>query len=405
MKKSIIHIDGDSFFASCEISVNHKLRGKPVVTGQERGIATAMSKEAKALGIFRGMPVYQIRKEYPQAVITHSDYGLYSIFASRMYSIVRRYTPQVEEYSIDECFADITDLEGDHVQIARKIKEDLNKELGMTFSVGLAPTKVLAKLASSRYKPDGFYTLPAGEIREFLKDVPIGKIWGIGPQTSRELQSFGIQTAGEFIARPADWVGEALSKPLLEIWHELNGASLYSVHHERQDDSKSIQQTRTFTPATTDKNFIFSELSKNIEGACVKARHGGLAARKVYYFLKTQEFRYHRFEISFEKPTNIPTDIIEEVRKTFGQVYRRGIPYRASGITLSGLVPEAMAQETLFAYPTKKNFFKDLFKTIDRIEGKYGSHTVVLGSSLEAYKRRGGRTIKRLRIPFIGEVS
>src|SRR6185369_6203305 len=102
---TILHIDGDYFFASCEISLNPSLRGKPVVTGQERGIATSMSPEAKALGVHRGMPVFKIRKEFPQVIITTSNYKNYGIFAQRMYDIVRRYSPLVEEYSIDECFA------------------------------------------------------------------------------------------------------------------------------------------------------------------------------------------------------------------------------------------------------------------------------------------------------------
>lgn len=403
MTRSIIHIDGDSFFASCEISVNHKLRGLPVVTGQERGIATAMSKEAKALGISRGMPIYQIRKLFPQVIITQSDYGLYSIFASRMYSIVRRHTAQVEEYSIDECFADITDNEGDHTEIARKIKSDLQSELGMTFSVGLAPTKVLAKLASSKFKPDGFHVLE-GEIKEFLKDVPIGKIWGIGPQTARQLERLGVHTAGEFVERREDWVEANLSSPILELWHELRGKSLLRVHSEMQDDSKSIQQTRTFTPASKDKDFIYSELSKNCEGACVKARHAGLVARRVYCFLKTQEFRYNRCEISLVEPTNDPVAILREVRKIFPNMYKRGSEYRATGITLAGLVPSTLGQENLFG-PGKKDVWQEVLKSVDRIDQKFGSHTMMLGSSLKAFRRRGVRSLKRLRLPYLGEVN
>src|SRR3989344_9097712 len=111
MSKAILHVDGDSFFASCESSLNPRLLGLPIVTGHERGIATSMSKEAKALGISRGMPIYQIKKQFPQVVITHSDYSSYEIFSQRMCNIVRRFTSEVEEYSIDECFADVTGVE------------------------------------------------------------------------------------------------------------------------------------------------------------------------------------------------------------------------------------------------------------------------------------------------------
>lgn len=190
MKRAIIHIDGDGFFASCEIALNPKLKGKAVVTGRERGIATAMSQEAKTLGIFRGMPIFKIKKLYPEAVVVESNYHHYGMFAQRMYDIVRRYTDLVEEYSIDECFADITGLEKKGVtytDIARSIKDTLKNELGMTFSLGLGPTKVIAKVASKWNKPDGFSVITSEEIPNFLKDLQVGKVWGIGPQTSLAL--------------------------------------------------------------------------------------------------------------------------------------------------------------------------------------------------------------------------
>src|SRR5581483_10154483 len=141
--RAILHVDGDAFFASCEVALNPKLRGKPVVTGLERGIVSAMTYEAKKLGVHRGMRLFEVRKICPQAVILPSDYETYSIFSHRMYNIVRRYTPEVEEYSIDECFADLTGMRGtlhmSYAEIAAKIKHDLESELGLTFSVGVAP--------------------------------------------------------------------------------------------------------------------------------------------------------------------------------------------------------------------------------------------------------------------------
>ncbi|MGH7141204.1 MAG: DNA polymerase Y family protein, partial [Minisyncoccia bacterium] len=150
--RAILHIDGDAFFASCEVAKNPKLRGKSVITGKERGIVSAATYEAKALGVTRGMRLSDVRRICPDAVILPSDYETYSIFSARMYSIVRRYTPAVEEYSIDECFADLTgmrrSLHMSYPQIAERIKEELDRELGMTFSIGLSATKVLAKVGS-----------------------------------------------------------------------------------------------------------------------------------------------------------------------------------------------------------------------------------------------------------------
>ena len=152
--RAILHIDGDAFFAACEQSRDPSLKGKPVITGKERGIAASMSYEAKAMGVKRGMRLFEIKKICPAAILLPSDYETYSLLSKRFYTIVRRYTPEIEEYGIDECFADITGLRRplrmSYPKIAEKIKEDLDKELGFTFSVGLGPNKTIAKSVPNR---------------------------------------------------------------------------------------------------------------------------------------------------------------------------------------------------------------------------------------------------------------
>jgi len=147
--RAILHIDGDAFFASCEQSRNPALKGKPVITGKERGIVASMSYEAKARGVTRAMRLFEVKRLCPDAIMLPSDYETYSLLSKRFFSIVRRYTPDVEEYSVDECFADLTGLRRalrmNYLDIARRIKSDLDKELGFTFSAGLGPNKVVAK--------------------------------------------------------------------------------------------------------------------------------------------------------------------------------------------------------------------------------------------------------------------
>jgi nucleotidyltransferase/DNA polymerase involved in DNA repair len=400
----ILHVDGDSFFASVEMSLNPALRGKPVVTGHERGIATAMSKEAKALGVHRGMPVYQIRKLYPQVIIVHSDYHHYGLYARRMYAIVRRYASEVEEYSVDECFGLI-----DNVTSAKKVKYDLQKELGLTFSLGLAPTKVLAKVASKWNKPDGFTVLNKSDIEDFLASMQIGQIWGIGPQTARHLERLGIKTPLDFIQRSEDWIRGQLGKRELELWHELRGTPVLGLHIpsvESADDDLpgSIQQTRTFKPPTNNIKFLFSELSKNVEGACAKARAENLLTKRVYYFLKTQEFRYHRLEIPLNEPLQTPNTILEYIKKTLNSVYRPDYMYRATGVTLSKLTPVRVLQNDLFGEVVKNEKNREIYKTVDKLDRRYGPETIILGSSLHAHKERKVGFHKRFKIPFMGEV-
>ena len=236
--KAIIHVDGDGFFAACEVARNPSLRGKPVVTGAERGIVSAATYEAKALGISRGIRLSDVKKICPEAIIVSSDYELYSLYSLRMYEIMRRYTPMVEEYGIDECFGDLTGLRRMHhlgyEEIARKIKDDLQQELDITFSVGLSCTKVLAKIGSKYAKPNGFTPIRLIEKDTYLGNTKVGAVWGIGPQTAELLNKYGVQTALEFIHKDEAWVKRILTKPGHELWQELQGIPVYELNTEKK---------------------------------------------------------------------------------------------------------------------------------------------------------------------------
>src|SRR3989344_7374040 len=214
--RAILHIDGDAFFASCEQMQNPSLRGKPVITGLERGIASSVSYEAKALGVSRAMSLSVIRRICPDVIILPSDYELYSLMSIRMYDIVRRYTEAIEEYGIDECFAELTGLRRTlrmtYQQMAEGIKRDLDTELGVSFSVGLAPTKVLAKVASKWKKPSGLTVIPAREAHLFLAKLDVGALWGIGRQTSAYLAQFGIRSALDLALARDTWAEKHLTK-------------------------------------------------------------------------------------------------------------------------------------------------------------------------------------------------
>lgn len=316
--RAIIHIDGDSFFASCEMARRPDLMGLAVVTGEERGIATAMSTEAKRLGITRGMPVHQIKREFPSVVILRSDYESYAMYSKRMNDIVRRYTPEVEEYSIDECFADITGLRQSlrmsYEDIARSIKHDLQTELGMTFSVGLSITKVLAKTASKWQKPDGLTTIPGYEIEKYLSQTPAKSIWGIGPNTAVYLEKLGIKTALELAKKDLNFVETYLTKPIIELWRELRGESILQLSTGKKTEYKSIMKTRTFTPASADPTVILGELSRNIESACARLRHYGLYAKEINFYIKGQDFRHYGVEIEMPMSTCTPEKFVQAVK-------------------------------------------------------------------------------------------
>ena len=238
--RAIVHIDGDAFFASCEQSRRPTLQGRPVVTGKERGIAASMSYEAKARGVTRGMRLSEIRKLCPEAVILPSDYETYSLLSQRLFAIVRRYTPDVEEYSIDECFCDLTGLRRplrmSYEGIAERIKHDLDTELGFTFSVGLSPTKVVAKIASEVEKTlwaDGH--LLAGACIASWPSCWWRRCGVSAGKPRRCWRSTASARRWNLPRRPEDWVTKRFTKPVVAIWQELNGNPILPVETQPKD--------------------------------------------------------------------------------------------------------------------------------------------------------------------------
>jgi DNA polymerase-4/DNA polymerase V len=392
MEKVILHMDGDAFFVGVEMAKNPKLKGKPVVTGEERGIVSALSYEAKAIGIVRGMPVYRVKRDFPQVIVLSGDYKAYARYSSLMFDIVRRYADDVEEYSIDECFADLTGLERTlkmtYLQMAERIKKEINEELNLSVSVGLAPTKVLAKVASKWVKPNGLTVITRETAPNFLLKTPIEKIWGIGPKTAEFLKKRGVNTAHDFTSKDAVWVRNNLSKPYEVLWREMRGEYLMIIDPVVKTVYSSIQKTRTFHPATNDKIFLLSQLSKNTEEACAKARYYKLIPRKVSFFLKTKNFEYQTSSFSLPAPTNAPEIIIPLIREKFKEIHIRNILYRTTGVTLCDLVSDSVSQGDLFGSNAKASKFETIHKQIDSLEEKFGKRVVYLASTQAAIKRK-----------------
>ena len=392
MQGAIFHVDGDAFFVGCEVAKDPRLKGLAVVTGEDRGIVTAASYEAKALGVTRGMPIFKLKKEFPKVLVLPSDYQSYANFSRKMFDVVRRYTEDVEEYSIDECFADLTGWDKpfklSYKQMAERIKKEITSELGLSVSVGLAPTKVLAKVASKWQKPNGLTVIEEGDVSKFLSQTSIETIWGIGPRTSESLKRMGINTAQDLAVKSLEWIEENLSKPYQVIWHELNSRPVMKVDKEIKDTYSSIQKTHTFHPATNDKVFLLSQLSKNIESATRKARFYNLVPKSVSFFLKTREFHYLHFDLPLALPTNAPEIISSLARINFNKFYDKNLLYRTTGVVLHDLVPMAQTQLDLFGGQLVMNKLDVIHKQIDNLEEKFGRHVVYLASTHKALKRK-----------------
>jgi len=391
-EKVILHIDGDAFFVGVEVAKNPKLRGLPVVTGEERGIASALSYEAKALGITRGMSIYSIKKNFPTVIVLPGDYKSYVKYSGMMFDVVRRYADDVEEYSIDECFADLTGLDlplkMSYLEIAQRIKKEINEEMDLSVSIGLAPTKVLAKVASKWVKPNGLTVIGLNNAKDFLKKTKIESVWGIGPRTAEKLKIKGIHTAGDFAEKSLSWIKDNSSKPYEGIWREMNGVSVMALDPKTKNKYSSIQKTRTFHPPTNDKVFLLSQLSKNIEEACTKARHYKLFPKKISFFLKTQAFQLVNCSIKLSIVTNTPESLIAIVHKEFEKIHKKGVLYRTTGFTLHDLCKEPSLQSDLFGGRKAVDKFEAIHQKIDSLETKLGKKVVHLASTQNAMKNK-----------------
>ncbi|KND49311.1 MAG: DNA polymerase IV [Parcubacteria bacterium C7867-008] len=400
--RAIVHFDGDSFFASVEQIMNHELRGKPVITGGERGAATSLSYEAKRMGAHRGMSMREIKKICPDAVIVASDYLSYSIYARRMYAIVRSFTPDVEEYSIDECFADITGLRQKYrmpyERITEMIQQKLHADLGMTFSAGLGPNKSLAKIASKHRKPAGFTSIPAKEAHLFLKGLPISGIWGMGGSTSLYLEKLGVHTALEFAQKDEYWLtANKISKPYRDIWLELRGFFVKGLNTGSDDSIGSIMKTQTFTPPSSDRAYVLSQLARNIEGACTKARRYKVKARSASFYLKTQDFTYGGLSIELSVPLADPREFQRLVEIEFDRVFESGTLYRATGFTLRSITAESAVTQDLFGETIRAQTKERILETVDSLNNKFGNGTVHFASSFTARKEGEERAEARAR--------
>ena len=409
----ILHIDGDAFFAACEVSRNPWLRGKPVVTGAERGIVSAATYEAKRLGIHRAMPIFRVKREFPQVIILPGDYELYGMYATRLYAITRRYAKTVEEYGIDECFADLTGQDGvlgmSYEDIARKIKEELHTELALVFSLGLAETKALAKLGSKWGKPNGFTVIRKGEEAPFLAGTEVKDVWGVGRALSVYFEAQNIYSALDFVSRDPAWIREKYAKPTAELQRELAGERLWQVHDGAPEAPHSIQRTRTFTPPVRDKELLWSHFCRNVEDACGATRRDELIPARASIFLKTQEFRYSSQEVIFKHPSDMPADVLRSVRPAFLKLFEPAQRYRATGITLYALRREDELQLDMWDVRTESRKRAKVFAAVDALEARYGKPVVELASSMPAKDARkkarsahDGEYRDRFRIPGTG---
>ena len=391
-KNLYLHADGDSFFVACEVSVHPELEGLPVIVGGDRGIAVAMNQEAKKLGITRGMPVFRVKRELPEVIILSHHFDLYTDIQNRMHQILLKYFCTIEEYSIDECFALVEPCEinyfGSELKLLTLLKKEIEETLHVTYSIGLARTKVLAKQASKLEKPNGMVMLLTKEDEiKALKGTSINDVWGIGRQTVPELGKLGIKTAYDFVNYSSSEIEKIFSKPLLILQKELAGESIMEVESNVDPrDQKSIQSTSTFHPTSTDPKIIWREIAENAEHACKNARVIHLVSNKVSFFVKTSEFKYHTDEVKLEEYTTDPGIILSALESKFQKLLPPRKRIRSTGVILHNLTREECVPLDLFGKQEKKLKNLVIEEVADKLREKYGEDIIKRVASMRKTK-------------------
>lgn len=383
---AIIHIDGDAFFASCEQSIHPEYKGKPLITGQERNIVASMSYEAKHLGIKRGVPLWKAKEICPKLIILPSDYETYSLISKRMFDIMRRFTPDVEEASIDEGYADLKGLRrfyrSGYDGIARMIHSQIERELNLSISVGLSTTKTLAKLAAKFKKPHGFTVVKASQIEPFLKHIPVHEVCGIGPNTTALLKKHSVHTAYEYIQKPNRWIQKLLGKIGIELWHELRGDMMYALNTEAKTTYQSVSKSKTFTPSSNDYRYIKAHLLRNAESACIKLRRYYLRAKRIIVYLRTHDFKSFCLQTDISRSSASPIELFPVITNILEEMFIPDLFYRTTGIVLTHLETDGGVQFELFEDPVRVITMNRLSHSVDMINKKYGKHSVHAAAGL-----------------------
>lgn len=384
--RAILHVDGDAFFTSVEQSIHPAWKGRPMVTGKERGIIACASYEAKKLGIKRGIRLHEAVRLCPQLLVVPSDYETYSLYSKRLFAIMRRFTPLVEESSIDEGFADLTGLRRVHrasyEEIARRLKGEIQRELDLTVSAGLSLSKGLAKLCSKFRKPDGFTAVAGYHLHLLLARTPLAEVWGFGPNTTHLLQKHGLRTAYDFVQKPEAWAEKLLGKPGREIWNELRGNALHPVNPEEKTSYATISKCKTFTAPSADREFVFAKLVRNVESACIKLRRHRLRTRFLVVGLRRRDFSQVVLEARLNRATAAPQELMPPVQQMFDALYQPGAEYRSTLVVMGDLEEDREEQYELFQDRVRIDALERAARAIDQVNERFGKHKLALGCSL-----------------------
>ncbi len=374
----ILHVDMDAFYASVEVRRRPELRGKPVVVGGAgpRGVVSSASYEARRFGIRSAMPGMQARAKCASAIFLPVDMREYARASREVMAVFRDVTPLVEPLSVDEAFLDVSGalrLFGSPAKIAADIRARMAGELGLTCSIGVAPNKFLAKLGSTRAKPDGMIVIPADKTLEFLHPLPVSALWGVGERTQETLRRLGLTTAADVANAPVSMLRSALGPALAAHLHELSWArdSRRVTTHRAE---KSIGSETTFDVDQSEAEVLRRTLLALSQQIAQRARVAGVAGRTIAVKVRFADFK----TISRSRTLPSPTDVAQEIYRVAWELFepaQAGQRIRLAGVRLEGLQASEGASHQL-ALGEPAHGWRDAEVAADAVAARFGKGAV-----------------------------
>lgn len=390
----ILHIDMDAFYASVEERDDPGLKGRPLVVGgrpEDRGVVAAANYAARKYGIHSAMPMARAVRLCRHLVIVPARGEVYREVSGRIHGIFQRYTPLIEPLSLDEAFLDVgasRRLFGSVEEIGRKIKRDIRQDLDLVASVGGAPNKFLAKLASEQDKPDGFTIIHAGDVRDFLDPLPVERIWGVGKSARRRLHTAGIRTIADLRQTSEAWLEGVFGKSGPRLWQLCHGIDQRPVVTD--SEAKSISHETTFSRDISELSVLEPIVLSLTEGVCYRLRRAGLRARTVNLKVRFHDFSTITRSHSLPTSTDLTLDIWKELRS----LLKATLADRRFAVRLVGAGVSNFKDSDSQAGSPQSDLF-EAAEAIDDGSGPPGGRQKTLDRLTDEARRRFGRNLLR----------
>jgi DNA polymerase IV len=390
MKRCIMHLDMDAFFASVEQLDHPEWKGKPVIVGGsgDRGVVCAASYEARKFGVHSAMPIVQARKLCPHGIYTGNSRERYLELSRKVMSVLHAYSPVIEKASIDEAYIDATGLEhifGPPLEMAHGIKQKIFDTVGLTCSIGIAPVKFLAKIASDYNKPNGLYAIFEKDVPAFLNELPVRKIPGVGKKFVGKLDELGVSSCGQVLEYSVEFWERRFGKSGISLWERSNGIDERAV--ETYVEAKSESAENTLHKDTFDKALLKKWLMRHADRVGQNQRKHGLKGRTITLKVKYSDFQSLTRSKTLPDPTNT-TDVIYQVAADLLDSIELARPVRLIGLGLSNYNNTGVEQLNMLDHmqhncagvvrATKKQ--QQLDETLDAVRNKFGNKVICRGS-------------------------